>query len=251
MQSRLIYDIGMNNGEDSAFYLAKGFDVVAIEASPILAGQARENFADYIKSGQLTILNIGIWSENKTLQFYRNLSNDHWSSFDPAYGCRGGTPFEVIDIECQRIADVIRRFGIPYYMKIDVEGADKIILKDMLSIDGLPEYASVEEYGVQAIDDLKALGYKRFQIVPQRTKDPAEPQEPAREGSYVKRSFDGRDSGSFGKELYADRWLSYEEARSKFLTTVRTERYEYVGPEHEWHDIHATTVDLIGPGPRC
>lgn len=239
---KMIYDIGLNHGEDSEFYLAKGFNVVAIEANPVLASQAKEKFAHYVASGRLMILNIGIWSENKTLKFYHNLSNDHWSSFDPAYGCREGTPFEVIDIECQRIENVISRFGLPYYMKIDVEGADKIILKDLLSVKGLPEYISVEEYGVQAIDDLKALGYLRFQIVPQRTKDPAEPLEPAREGSFFKRHFDGRDSGSFGKELYDDRWLSYEDARSRFLSTIRNERYEYVGPEHEWHDVHATTV---------
>ncbi len=31
--SRFIMDLGMNNGDDTAYYLAKGFDVVAIEAN--------------------------------------------------------------------------------------------------------------------------------------------------------------------------------------------------------------------------
>ena len=35
----LIFDIGMNNGNDTDFYLAKGFHVVAVEANPFLALQ--------------------------------------------------------------------------------------------------------------------------------------------------------------------------------------------------------------------
>ena len=33
----LIYDIGQHTGEDTAFYLGKGFRVVAVEANPTLA----------------------------------------------------------------------------------------------------------------------------------------------------------------------------------------------------------------------
>ena len=36
MTADLIYDVGMHNGADTAFYLAKGFRVVAVEANPEL-----------------------------------------------------------------------------------------------------------------------------------------------------------------------------------------------------------------------
>ena len=36
MQKDLIYDVGFHRGEDTEFYLAKGFKVVAIEAHPEL-----------------------------------------------------------------------------------------------------------------------------------------------------------------------------------------------------------------------
>jgi len=42
---RLIYDVGMNNGDDSAYYLSLGFRVVAIEANPELVEQAKLRFA--------------------------------------------------------------------------------------------------------------------------------------------------------------------------------------------------------------
>lgn len=37
MNAQLIYDIGAHLGEDTDFYLKKGFKVVAIEANPFLA----------------------------------------------------------------------------------------------------------------------------------------------------------------------------------------------------------------------
>lgn len=236
----LIYDIGLNNGEDCAFYLNKGFDVVAIEASPVLSKAAVIKFEKHIAAGRMTLLNIGVWSENKILKFYRNLQNDHWSSFDAAYGCRGGTPFETIDVPCERIEQILAKHGTPYYMKIDVEGADKIILEGLKAISALPTFISVEEYGVKAIDDLQGLGYRKFQIVPQRTKDQSSPPVPAREGNYVPASFNGLDSGVFGKELPEDQWKTYDETRHIFLTKVRDEQHIYRGPEHEWYDIHAT-----------
>src|SRR5260221_7698885 len=35
--NRVIYDVGAHRGEDAAFYLQKGFAVVAVEANPLLA----------------------------------------------------------------------------------------------------------------------------------------------------------------------------------------------------------------------
>src|SRR5262245_6208551 len=59
----LIYDVGMNNGDDTAYYLRRGFRVVAIEADTRLAKYAGERFGTQISSGQLRILNIGIAAE--------------------------------------------------------------------------------------------------------------------------------------------------------------------------------------------
>ena len=41
----LIYDVGLHIGQDTAFYLEKGFRVVAIEANPVLAHQVAVRFA--------------------------------------------------------------------------------------------------------------------------------------------------------------------------------------------------------------
>jgi hypothetical protein len=44
MIAPLIYDVGMCDGADTAFYLAKGFRVIAIEANPTLVERNRVLF---------------------------------------------------------------------------------------------------------------------------------------------------------------------------------------------------------------
>ncbi len=237
---RTVFDVGVNHGEDSRFYLDKGFIVVGIEANPIIAEELKSGFAADIAEGRFVLLNIGIWSDEGTLPFYRNLANDHWSSFDKNYGCRDGTPYEEIGVPCITPEQLFARYGIPYYLKIDVEGADRIILQHLAGRADLPIYISVEEYGFAAIDDLNKVGYRYFKIRPQRRKNDFALPYPAKEGLFVDRTFTGRDSGPFGREL-GGRWMDYTTARKWFIENIRTENGTYIGPSDEWYDVHATT----------
>ena len=62
-RNNLVFDVGLHRGEDTRFYLAKGFDVVAVEAMPDLARRAAEELRDYVDSGQLVIENVAIAEE--------------------------------------------------------------------------------------------------------------------------------------------------------------------------------------------
>jgi len=241
----LIFDIGMNNGNDTDFYLAKGFRVVAVEANPFLFKAAQGRFSEPLANGQLIILNEGIWNTEGELPFYENLDNDHWSSFDRAYGTRQDSRYKVHNIACRRIESLFERFGTPHVMKIDVEGADKHILAEMKNLKNRPDFISVEEYGVETLKALRELGYERFTIVPQNDKSWCVPPKPAREGRYAAHHFDGQDSGLFGHELPFD-WLPYQRACEQFCTTVRNEAGDYVGRENEWYDVHATFDRFAG-----
>jgi FkbM family methyltransferase len=238
VQDDLIFDLGANHGEDTEFYLDKGFRVVAVEANPVLFAQLSGRFASAMARGQLVLLNVGIWSEARTLPFYVNEENDHWSSFDPAYGARDGTRHQILEIPCLTAPELLRRFGVPRYMKIDIEGADRLVLAQMGGLSPLPRYVSIEEYGVGSIHDLAALGYARFQIVPQRDKSWAVPPDPPREGRLIRRQFNGTDSGLFGAEL-PGAWLDLRTALAVFTSSVRRPDGTYVGPPDEWFDVHA------------
>ena len=54
---RIIYDFGMNNGDDVPYYLQKGTKVVGVEANPAMCDLVRERFQDEIRSGKLQIEN--------------------------------------------------------------------------------------------------------------------------------------------------------------------------------------------------
>src|SRR4051794_19060733 len=99
MIENLIYDVGMNNGEDTAYYLSLGYNVIAIDASPDLVTKAQSVFSNEINKNQLEILNIGIASEEGVLDFYLNKLDSVWNSFDINIAGRGGSGFETIKVK--------------------------------------------------------------------------------------------------------------------------------------------------------
>ena len=235
----LIHDLGMNRGEDTAFYLAKGFSVVGVEASPPLATLLARQFAFDIAARHLTLLHCGVWDHAGALTFYVNDDNDHWSSFDPHYGTRNGSRFHTIEVPCITLASLFAGHGVPYYLKIDIEGADRHVLTALASEPVRPAFVSVEEYGVQAVRDLAAAGYTRFQAVTQSNKLWATPPDPPREGRYVSRAFSGTDSGLFGEELPVDSWLPFDAFLDHFTRHVRAEDGTWHADPLDWLDIHA------------
>lgn len=142
---RLVFDVGANHGEDTDFYLAKGLTVVAIEANPLLAEELRTCYRDWIERGQLFVENIGLMDRRGHLTFYRNLDCDHWSSFFSNYGARDGTRFELIEVLTLTLRDLYDRYGVPYYLKVDIEGADRLVLQQVRAEREKPAFVSVEE----------------------------------------------------------------------------------------------------------
>ncbi len=78
----LVYDVGMHDGADSAYYLRQGFRVIAVEANPVFAERANERFAREIEAGRLTILNVGIAQGQGEASFWVCEDHTDWSSFD-------------------------------------------------------------------------------------------------------------------------------------------------------------------------
>ena len=140
----LIYDIGMHNGDDTAYYLSLGYKVIAIDASPELVVKAKTRFNNDIKENKLEILNIGIDSKEGCLNFYLNKSESAWNSFNKKIGTRGGGDYEIIKIKTNSIDHLIKERGVPHYMKIDIEGNDILCLTSLFNCKEKPCYISVE-----------------------------------------------------------------------------------------------------------
>ena len=74
----LVYDVGMHMGEDSDYYLKKGFKVVAFEANPDLLAHCKNRFSKEIQTGRLTIVEgaivdpLFVKSGSKSVKFFKN-----------------------------------------------------------------------------------------------------------------------------------------------------------------------------------
>src|SRR6185503_8538306 len=68
-QADLVYDVGLYDGTDTAYYLSRGYRVVAVEANPQMVARAQERFAESIDAGRLTIVPVGIGPAVGTAQF--------------------------------------------------------------------------------------------------------------------------------------------------------------------------------------
>ena len=90
---KLIADIGMHDGQDTDFYLRKGFRVVAIEANPELVKTNTERFATYIEKGFLTIINAALGISEEPVSFYINDRKSDWSSIHRSIADRDGGEF--------------------------------------------------------------------------------------------------------------------------------------------------------------
>ena len=161
----LIYDVGFNKGNDTRYYLSKGYRVVAVEADPTLAEAGRRAFADAIAAGRLTLLNVGVADADGVLPFYVNDTHSEWSSFVESIASRGGK-YHAVDVLCRRFGGLLAEHGVPFYLKIDIEGHDTMCLRAIDPADA-PRYVSYEAGEVENLGLLVSLGYDRFKCIDQ------------------------------------------------------------------------------------
>jgi len=225
-RSDLILDVGMHNGDDTAFYLRKGFRVVAVEANPALVERAKQRFRSEISSGKLTVVGKAVSDEPGPVELWINDKNDEWSSLSRRYVDRNdrvGAKSRSARVPSVEFGQLMETYGIPYYLKIDIEGLDHLCINALHGFSNRPKYVSVETSGINdlsdtcdLIDNLCVLGYNRFKLVNQYMHRRIRLPDPPREGVYVDHRFDGfASSGPFGEETPGD-WESEEQVIAKY-----------------------------------
>jgi FkbM family methyltransferase len=205
----LIYDVGMNNGDDSAYYLSLGFRTVAIEANPALVEQAKLRFAREIASGRLIILNVGVADREGQLPFWICETNSRFSSFDRAYASWGDSPTHQIQVPSARFETILAQYGVPHFCKIDIQGNEFLCLEG-LKPHNVPRFFSIEANDIRYLDMMNALGYSLFKCISQFTFLPLQ-LPPAPEQGNVERAALWLHSSKFRHRLFRKlggrRWL--------------------------------------------
>lgn len=216
----------MHDGNDTRYYLDKGFRVVAIEANPMLAKIAEDRFASEISTGRLVIENSGIHVTPEKLTFYINNSNTEWSSFIETLGTRGGD-YSTIEVQCVTLEALAAKHGVPFFIKLDVEGVDHLVVKDIPKLITKPRFVSVEDNGIYSLLAMYEAGVRRFKFTNQ-------PEQQRSTNPLTGQIFGGASSGRFGDDIEGE-WLSLHEAFDFYVRSVRPPNHP---PINGWWDIH-------------
>lgn len=219
----LIYDVGLHRGQDTDFYLKKGYRVVAFEADPANAAFCRERFKAAIADGRLTIVEGAISEESPSngkpanVKFYRNEDHSLWGSTSVDWAVRNqvlGTKNEIISVAAVDFAECLARFGIPHYLKADIVGSESICLRALLKFANRPDYISIRSEKIifarleNEFDLLEQLGYHDFKAIKQDF-DGVRPQLPSKNGAKF-HDFEEGASGPFGEDTYGN-WKTRHE----------------------------------------
>jgi FkbM family methyltransferase len=274
MRSDLIIDVGMHDGTDTSFYLAKGFSVVAIEANPDLVAAARQRFAQELDQGRLTIVAAAITETGGTTSIAIADEMTIWSSLDTAFINRNqGVKYRYVDVPAVTFASVIAEYGVPYFLKVDIEGLDMLPIRALREVQERPRYVSIEsnvtsndaafDRVFEELAELWSLGYRAFKYVNQRLLPRVRLPDPPGEGQYVDARFTGHSSGPFGRET-PGRWLSAQQAlaQAELLrlkhniggyggrwratragSAYASARNLLLRRENSWYDLHARLGD--------
>lgn len=251
---KLIFDFGVHLGKDSLFYLQKGFRVIGIEANPKLVKLVKKNFTKYIENGDFVLIDKALSNKsNQIINFYVNDEKPDWGTSLNNWNRSMNNNFEEIEVKTICLKDLIDSYGIPYYMKIDIEGSDILVLNSLLSLKIKPQYLSIELLTPNNFNDdniwksgkhleilqkLKELGYTKFVISNQTKKKTLKK---SQEGINVKQKFSGSHSGHFGKDIFNNNnEISYEIIIEKyneyFTKKINNNLFNY----NSWYDIHCT-----------
>ena len=225
MNTNLIYDIGCHVGDDTEFYLAKSFNVVAFDANRELCEQVAQRFDPQIKAGRLTVIYGALApTDQEYIDFFINASLSDWGTIDPYMverNAKAGTMATVTRVPVIKLTTVFERHGIPYYMKIDIEGADTVPLIQLQKVEDRPALISVEislhdrAQGLDQIERLRQLGYTEFNFFNQGMRRSVKMPRPATEGTYAPLRAEQSTTGPFGSELPGS-WMSYSHAVRRY-----------------------------------
>src|SRR5712664_3200716 len=164
-----VFDIGMFDGADTGYYLDCGYRVIAVEANPEAVHNALQRFKRQVASGQLTCINAAISPRGETVEltlsgsdlgsssvFHERVANKH--------------PIGTVKVPGVTLSDLFLRHGVPYYLKIDIEGADRLCVLS-LTADRRPEYLSFEvgDDVDELVEHAAAIGFRRFKIIDQNS----------------------------------------------------------------------------------
>jgi FkbM family methyltransferase len=231
MGSNLIFDVGMHKGEDTDFYLAKGYRVIAFEADPDLAQECRARLSPAIANGHLIIVEGAISPPGSPpkVTFFKSLDNSVWGTTKTAFAdrnARAGAASRAIEVDTVIFSEMFSRYGIPLFMKVDIEGADGVACEALKSANEPPLYISIEsnktsfEAVAEEINLLADVGYGWFMAVQQEAIPGTVITTTTIDGHPLRYQFKQHSSGPFGPDLHG-KWMDKKQIMERYRSIYR------------------------------
>lgn len=183
----LIFDIGMHMAQDTAYYLQKGYRVVAVDAFPEMIEKAQTQFSLQVQNGTLTLLNYAMAeADHETVEFYISEKTE-WNSIKKNISTRQNQKANSIKVPTAKLSTIVSQYGVPYYCKIDVEGFDAVCIRSLKELVSIPRFISCETECfsenqqvseadiLETLNSLYAAGYTKFKLIEQDDLSPLYP----------------------------------------------------------------------------
>lgn len=167
--AELIFDVGLHDGVDTAYYLASGYDVVAVDANPAMCEAAAQRFASQLAAGRLEIVNAAIAEAPGVAEFWVS-SRSEWSSLDRANASKRGATAALVTVPKVTFGELLSHHRTPVLVKIDIEGADSLCVRELSASESPPPYVSFEWSRSDDETNIGALvgaGYHGFKFLRQ------------------------------------------------------------------------------------
>jgi FkbM family methyltransferase len=248
-----VFDIGMYDGADTAYYLESGFRVVGVEANPRLIDDARKTFAAPVASGQLVLVSAAISERCEPVTLLLSATDLGSSSVHPELVAtkHADSGITVPGITPQALFE---QYGVPHYLKVDIEGADRLCVLS-LTREARPRFLSFEVGSdfEELLAHAHGIGYSRFKLINQssfrelsrtamlsdrlvrrlvRALGYAEPGRIRRDGRFF---VSARSSGP-APWRSDGAWYSRDEALARWQRARQAQRLT------AWYDLHATVA---------
>ena len=180
----VIYDLGANAGNNLPYYLSRARKVVAVEANPLLVRRILHDFSLEIASGRLVVCGCVLAPySSSSVPFYVHRRDSHLSCLVLPDGA-SHADYEVVYVPSISVVDLVRAEGEPMYMKVDLEGADSMVLEQLFHAEIYPCYLSVELqtikplaliYETNRYHSFQLMDARKFSVLPAPTLDSSLP----------------------------------------------------------------------------
>jgi FkbM family methyltransferase len=167
-EKSLVFDVGANVGKKTELYLACGAKVICFEPQPNCVNELFNNFG---KNANVCIEHCGLADKAGTLELKVCDQVSTLSTFNKKCTSEGRfaehnyTWSRAVQVPVCTLDEMIKKYGVPQFCKIDVEGFEYEVLKgltqpiNVISFECNSECMTITK---QCLQHLETLGYKKF-----------------------------------------------------------------------------------------